>query len=73
MKYLAVDAGVDHFLIRLYTDLARGVELPAYETRLSLASTLLRDQYSPPILLTIDLVLPPCPPNSSCSCRGRRR
>jgi hypothetical protein len=62
MNYLAVAAGVDFFLIRLYTDLSRGVELRAYETRLSLTSTLLRDQCSPPILLTIDLIYPPYPP-----------
>jgi hypothetical protein len=30
MKYLAIAAGVDYFLIRLHTNLARGVELRAY-------------------------------------------
>ena len=70
-RYLG--AARNNFLIRLYTDLARGIELRACETHLSLISTLLRDQCSPPILLTIDLVRPPCPHNSSCSCPGCRR
>jgi hypothetical protein len=64
---------VNNFLIRLYTNSKRGVTTRARETRLLLASTPLRDQCSPPVLLTINLVCSSRSSWSSCSCWGCRQ
>jgi hypothetical protein len=64
---------VNHFLVRLYTNSKQGIITHARETRLILASTPLRDQCSPPVLLTINLVCSSRSSWSSCSCWGCRQ